>query len=97
MDRAALVAPYYATDGPNWPNWPNWEDAGNWLSDKPLEEWEGVSTDDQGRVIALDLVRDHAYPLRGEIPSELANLTNMARLDLRDNELTGEYHLNWAI
>ena len=38
-DRAALVALYNATDGPNW------VDNTNWLTDAPLGEWYGVSTD----------------------------------------------------
>ena len=37
-DRAALVALYEATDGPNW------VDNGNWLTDAPLGEWYGVDT-----------------------------------------------------
>ena len=35
-DRAALVALYNATDGPNW------VDNTNWLTDAPLGEWYGV-------------------------------------------------------
>ena len=47
-DREALVALYNSTDGPNW------DDAQNWLSDRPLREWNGVDTE-QGRV-TLSLV-----------------------------------------
>ena len=36
-DRAALVALYEATDGENWTN------NTNWLSDRPIGEWYGVS------------------------------------------------------
>ena len=39
-DRAALVALYNATDGPNWVI------NENWLTDAPLGEWYGVDTDD---------------------------------------------------
>ena len=38
-DREALVALYNSTDGPNW------DDAQNWLSDRPLREWNGVDTE----------------------------------------------------
>ena len=38
-DRAALVALYSATDGASWKN------SANWLSDAPLDEWYGVTTD----------------------------------------------------
>ena len=48
-DRAALAALYDATDGPSW------LDKTNWLSDLPLDDWYGVTTDDEGRVVALDL------------------------------------------
>ena len=46
-DRDALVAFYDATDGPNWRN------SANWLTDAPIEEWHGVSTDSAGRVTGL--------------------------------------------
>ena len=48
-DRAALVAVYNATGGPNWGV------NTNWLSDKPLGEWYGVETDADGRVTELRL------------------------------------------
>ena len=35
-DRAALVALYNATDGPNWTH------STNWLSDAPIGEWHGI-------------------------------------------------------
>ena len=80
-DREALVALYDATDGDNWSN------NANWLSDKALGEWSGVTTDSEGRVTDLDLdFRD----LRGEIPPELGNLMNLMVLELQDNDLSGE-------
>ena len=42
-DRAALVALYNSTGGPNW------RDNRNWLSDRPLSEWYGVTVSN-GRV-----------------------------------------------
>jgi hypothetical protein len=60
-DRAALVALYHATDGPNWRS--NY----NWLSDEPLNRWAGVYTDRAGRVVRLHL---GGYQLSGPIPSE---------------------------
>ena len=43
-DRGVLIALYNATDGANW------TDKTNWNSDKPIGEWYGVTTDDDGRV-----------------------------------------------
>ena len=48
-DREILVTFYNALDGPNW------EDSGNWLTDAPLGEWDGATTDDNGRVIWLQM------------------------------------------
>lgn len=79
-DRAALVALYEATDGPNW------EQSDNWLTDAPLADWYGVTTDATGRVTVLDL---YLNGLHGEIPSELATLFRLTELDLRDNRLRG--------
>ena len=104
-DRAALIALYHATDGPNW------IDSTNWLSDAPLGEWYGVTTDQDGRVTDLTLPTNglagrlpialgtlteltvlglERNRLSGEIPRELGSLGHLDRLDLWDNQLTGE-------
>ena len=81
FDRAALAALYDATDGANW------RSKDNWLSDAPLDEWYGVTTDDSGRVTVLSL-RDNN--LRGEIPAEVGGLLNLERLWTGgSNRLTG--------
>ena len=75
-DRAALVALYNATDGPNWVN------NTNWLTDRPMGAWYGVTTNDGGRVTGLDL---HDNELRGQIPPELGRLDRLSHLFLRGN------------
>ena len=72
-DRAVLVALYTATDGPGWAN------SDNWLSDAPIGEWFGVTTDETGRVTGLRLAGND---LRGKIPVALGSLTNLEELDL---------------
>ncbi len=81
MDRAALVALYNATNGDNW------TDKENWLSDEPLGEWQGVTTDDDGRVTQIRLWENN---LIGSIPADLGNLTSLQRLGLWSNDLSGE-------
>ena len=79
-DGDALVTLYNATSGGGWAN------KDNWLSDKPLGEWHGVTTDSDGRVRRLDLSDNQ---LSGEVPSELGSLSNLESLNLSSNELTG--------
>ena len=82
QDRAALVALYDATNGPNWG-----EDT-NWNTDQPLSTWHGVFTNrGTGRVGSLSLTRNN---LTGEMPRELGNLTDLSQLSLFGNDLTGE-------
>ena len=79
-DRAALVALYNATNGADW------TDKTNWLSDQPLSAWDGVSTDENGRVTALYLNNNG---LSGAIPAQLASLTELEGLYLSGNTLRG--------
>ena len=79
-DRAALVALYEATDGPNW--YAN----ESWLSNAPLKDWRGVEVNDDGRVSSLVL---YDHDLTGPIPPELGNLSRLERLRLDGNVLTG--------
>ena len=90
-DRAALVALYEATDGPNW------VDNTNWLTDAPLGDWYGVDTNVSGRVVRLDLSGQWDYDARvwlrhglsGPIPSAIGNLSSLTLLRLTANELAG--------
>ena len=79
-DRAALTALYNATGGDDW------DDNDNWLTDAPLDEWYGVDTDEEGRVIVLDLAGND---LVGHIPPELGELSELEVLELNSNLLTG--------
>ena len=80
-DRPALEALYAATNGQNW------EESDNWLSERPISEWHGVTVDVNGRVNGLYL---SSNDLAGEIPDDLGSLTGLRRLNLGSNDLTGE-------
>ena len=77
-DFYPLVALYSGTDGPNWTN------ATNWVSDAPLGEWYGVTTDASERVTELSLNDNN---LQGTIPVELAQLSHLTSLNLSTNQL----------
>ncbi len=78
--RDALVELYEATDGLNW------ENSTNWLSDRPIGTWHGVTTDSNGWVTGLWLNNNQ---LSGSIPPELGSLVNLTGLYLYNNQLSG--------
>lgn len=78
-DRAALIAFYNATGGPNW------KDNTNWCSDQPLDTWHGVITDSEGRVTEIGLNNNN---LSGEAGNTLAPLTALTYLDLYSNNIS---------
>ena len=80
-DREVLVGLYDALDGGNWTN------NTNWLTERPIREWYGVTNDVSGRVEGLMLEWNG---MTGEIPKELGSLTSLKRLELGNNKLTGE-------
>ena len=90
-DRATLEAFYRATNGPNWVN------SENWLTDAPLDDWHGVVTDGEGRVVELVLegtfdsenATRTSHGLTGSVPPELGRLTHLTVLSLGRNRLTG--------
>ena len=85
-DRAALVALYRATNGPEWTR------SDNWLTDAPLGEWHGVEIGSStqptsDRVSELFLSNNN---LAGRIPPELGKLHGLLDLRLYGNaELSG--------
>ena len=60
-DRDSLIELYAATGGESWTS------SANWLSDKPLSEWHGVTVNTEGRVTGLALSDNN---LSGQIPTE---------------------------
>ena len=81
-DRAALVAFYEGTNGDFY-----WDKDTNWLSDKPLGTWHGVTTDEDGRVVELTLPNNGVW---GPIPLEFGQLQKLKRLDLGSNSVEGD-------
>ena len=72
-DRAILEALYETTGGPGWSN------NRAWLTDAPLDDWYGVDTDPEGRVVRLSLIANN---LAGGLPPELGRLDELRHLRL---------------
>ena len=79
-DREVLITFYNSTGGANWKN------RTNWLSDKPMGEWFGVTTNEDGRVTKLHL---RGNSLSGGIPAKLGGLSQLQYLGLEINNLSG--------
>ncbi len=80
VDRHALISFYTSTNGQNWRY--NW----NWLSDRPLGDWHGVSVDSEERVVKLELFDNN---LKGSIPPAIGGLEKLTTLELALNSLEG--------
>ena len=76
-----ILAEFYRTTGGT-----SWIQNDGWLSEEPLDSWYGVDTDEDGKVVALDLA---ANELRGPIPPVLGDLVRLRRLNLGSNRLNG--------
>ena len=79
-DRATLLALHNATHGDGW------VDDSNWLSDKPLATWRGISIDSNGRVEGIDLSENG---LLGNLPPEIGDLIGLKWLILDGNQIHG--------
>ena len=55
-----------------------------WLTDRPFDEWYGVTTGSGGRVTELAL-----FDMSGELPPDLRLLTNLEKLVVHNQGLTG--------
>ena len=78
--RAALVALYDATDGPNWTRNTGWDTA------LPVSQWYGVTSDTDGNVTYLYLPHNG---LSGSIPGGIGGLSHLRWLSLASNRLPG--------
>ena len=82
--REILIAFYHATGGQNW------IENSNWLSDRPIGSWHGVTVDRKGQVTELQLVDNL---LDGPIPAEIGDLQFLEVINLEGNRLRGQLPL----
>jgi len=82
IQRYTLAVLYYATNGANWVN------NENYLTDVFECMWHGVACNNETKVVNLTLASNNMV---GNLPSEIASLTSLERLNLKDNKLSGDY------
>lgn len=80
-ERTALMAIYESAGGAGWTN------DENWCSDRPLSEWYGVETDEEGHVTAIRLKDNN---LSGTISPKISRLSSLEHLVLSWNSLSGD-------
>ena len=80
-DRDVLVRFYNTTGGPDW------DRNRNWLSNRSLNTWYGIVTDEEGYVTEVSLVENN---IAGPIPPEFGSLTRLEVLEMYYNHLSGE-------
>ena len=79
-DREVLDSLYNQTGGKHWNR------QSNWLTDRSLNTWSGITTDAEGYVTEIFLPWNN---LTDSIPPELGNLSRLEVLSLYGNKLTG--------
>ncbi|MYI07236.1 MAG: hypothetical protein F4059_07980, partial [Gemmatimonadetes bacterium] len=80
MDREVLTTLYHKTDGAKW------RKSRNWMTERSLNTWQGVTTDQEGYVTEILLPWNR---MTGSVPPELGDLARLERLALYGNKLTG--------
>lgn len=82
--KAYLIKFYHSTGGKGWKN------NTNWLSDKPISEWYGISVregdDPNAGIFRIDLSNNN---LKGTIPEGFSILVGARFIDLQNNALEG--------
>ncbi len=81
FERETLIAFYNTMDGPNWTNNTNWN------TNEAVCNWYGVMVDENANVIGLNLGNNN---LRGEIPSELAQIAGLTQINFSQNNVIGQ-------
>ena len=82
----ALKALYAATDGDNWTNNSGWDTTLANPTAAELDDFFGVDVTGSHLVTLIGLPNNN---LRGSIPAELGNISNLSWLDLANNALSG--------
>ncbi len=78
QDSLALVALYNACNGNDWKNNTNWLKT-------PVKDWYGIETLNN----RVKKIRLNGNNLKGHIPNEIGNLTDLENLEIKSNQIEG--------
>lgn len=81
-ERNALIALYNSLGGEQWTN------KENWCSEEPVGNWEGVTMDESGFVVGIDLASNN---LQGAMPDAIGDFSKLTTLDLSGNSISGTF------
>lgn len=81
-DSIALVALYHSLKGETW------ENQGKWLTNTPINNWEGVRLNSAGRIVGLAIVRKNVGA-EGYIAPEIKYLTYLEQFSMLYTEVGG--------
>ncbi len=90
-ERGALIALYESTDGDNWSKIDGWKaqplGQDGFAKSGNESSWYGIGVNNDDQVTKIDLNNNN---LKGTIPYQLGDFTNLKDLRLYDNQITGE-------
>ena len=78
-DSLALVSLYNDLGGPDWSL------GENWLTDAPLEEWQGIRIRND-RVVDVEL---KSFDVNGVFPNSILDITSLETFEVRNGTITG--------
>jgi hypothetical protein len=85
-EKGVLQDFYTSLDGPNWRTFDNWN-----VGDQCWDAWYGITCDEMGHVISIDLVDNK---LNGTIPPSINQLRYLLKLDISTSDTSFHNHPN---
>lgn len=86
FERQVLADFYKSTGGENWRTADNWD-----VGDPCWDAWYGITCDEHGHVIAIDMVDNN---LHGTLAASLGQLESLLKLDISTTALEYHNHVN---
>jgi len=86
FERQVLADFYESTGGENWRTADNWD-----VGDPCWDAWHGITCDEHGHIIAIDMVDNNLY---GTLAASLGRLESLLKLDISTTALSYHNHKN---